>query len=156
MEPRTDEVEDNDESSKEVTAQESKEKGDQFAGEKKYRQALEWYNTALENTSSADLRQRVSLNRCSMLYRLEKNDSCVEQAERVLQRTPQNPTAYLWMALAYSKMEKEVRDKDPDEVLEQEKLEGKLFQELSHVYAGLSLHWARDEKDNIEKMLERH
>ena len=68
----------------------------------KYWQALESYNTALENTSSVALKLKVSLNRCRVLYKLGKADKCIEQAESVLKDMPQNPLAFLWIALAYT------------------------------------------------------
>ena len=157
MEPPTKDLEEEDEELKELRAQESKQRGDQCVGEKKYWQALESYNTALENTASGALKLKVSLNRCRVLYKLGKADKCIEQAESVLQDTPQNPAAFLWIALGYTKKEDEVKSKLPDqEASKPEKLECAIFGELSYAYAALSLHWAQDEKDKIEGILKQH
>ena len=56
-------LEEEDKALKELRAEESKQRGDECVGEKKYWQALESYNTALENTSSGALKLKVSLNR---------------------------------------------------------------------------------------------
>ena len=89
----------------------SKQRGDQCVGQKKYWQALESYNTALENTFSGALKLKVSLNRCRVLFKLGKADACIEQAESVLQDSPQKPVAFLWIALTYRKKEVEVKSK---------------------------------------------
>ena len=65
--------------------------------------------------------------------------------------------AYLWVTLAYTKREKEAKNKVHDlEATKADVLECDLYGELSYTYAALSLHWAQDDKERIMRMLRQH
>ena len=112
----------------EQNALESKIEGDFYLELEKFPLALDAYNTAIRSHPSKVLNYIIRQNMCQALNGLENLTSCINQAKSILSEYPDDPGAYGWLSLSYSKAVK----KDEHET------ERHLRNELSSVFAALS------------------
>ena len=91
-----------------IQALESKKEGDFYMKQQKISQVVEAYNTSLDCTASEDIRHKVSLNMCKAFYKLGQADQCIIQAEGILQSSPNDPKAYLWLGLTCLEVERKI------------------------------------------------
>ena len=138
----------------ELRALESKKEGDFYMKQQKFSQAVEAYNTSLDFTASEDVRQKVSLNMCKAFYKLGQADKCIMQAEGILQSSPNDPKAYLWLGLAYLEAERKIYMHLSIKAQEIIKIEEELYGELGCTFGALALHFSNYDS-SIQKVLEK-
>ena len=138
----------------ELRALESKKEGDFYMKQQKFSQAVEAYNTSLDFTASEDVRHKVSLNMCKAFYKLGQADKCIMQAEGILQSSPNDPKAYLWLGLAYLEAERKIYMHLSIKAQEIIKIEEELYGELGCTFGALALHFSNYDS-SIQKVLEK-